>query len=232
MYNRLDLTRQCLNALRRYTADHEHEIIVVDNGSTDGTTDELREMQDEGRLRAVFNQKNEGFAVACNQGAAAARHPYVLFLNNDTEVTEGWLEPLTATLDRDATVAAVGPKLLFPDGTIQHAGVCLIREELQTGMSLSAQHLCYGKAADFPSANRPQIMRCLTAACLLVRTEVFHQVEGFDTNFWNGYEDVDFCLKLGELDKSLSSVLKAWSCTTRVRAATTSTPTSRTTRRC
>ena len=100
-------------------------MIVVDNGSTDGTQKFLQSEQAAGRLRAIFNDTNAGFARACNQGARAVTAPFVLFLNNDTEVQRGWLEPLLAVADADSNVAAVGSKLLFPDGTIQHAGVLM-----------------------------------------------------------------------------------------------------------
>ncbi len=198
VYDRLDLTRQCLTSLWKHTPAGAAEIIVVDNGSTDGTTEEMRELHEEGRITAVLNEENQGFARACNQGAAAASHPYVLFLNNDTEVSEGWLEPLVDTLDLDARVGAAGSLLLFPDGTIQHAGVALIREDRPEGQLFGARHMCYRKPADFPPARKPQLMRCLTAACLLVRRDAFEDVGGFDEEYWNGFEDVDLCLKLDE----------------------------------
>jgi len=196
VFDRADLTRQCLASIRRHTADMDYEIIVVDNGSTDGTTGELRDLHDEGRIRGIFNGRNHGFAAACNQGAETARHPYLLFLNNDTEVSPGWLQPLVATLDLDDKVSAAGSKLLYPDGTIQHAGAALLRRQLPGGEVLDVAHLCLRKPADFAPANQPQLMRCLTAACLLVRRSAFDDVSGFDQGYWNGLEDVDLCLKL------------------------------------
>lgn len=196
VYDRLDLTRQCLASLARHTPPESAEIIVVDNGSRDGTAEELREMQDEGRIRVLTNVENRGFARACNQGAAAASHPYVLFLNNDTEATPHWLEPLTRVLDLDPAVGAVGSKLLYPDGTIQHAGVAVVREERVGGALLKGLHLCAGKPHDFPPANQAQCLRALTAACLLVRAEAFRAVGGFHEGYWNGNEDVDLGLAL------------------------------------
>ena len=198
VYDRWDLTEQCLASLREHTPPEAAEIIVVDNGSTDATGPELDRRAATGELRVLRNEANEGFAGACNRGAAAASHPYVLFLNNDTEVTPGWLEPLVATLDRDPLVAAAGSRLLFPDGTLQHAGVALTLEERQAGRIFGARHLCYRKPADYPPANAPQSMRCLTAACLLVRRDAFEQAGRFDLEYWNGFEDVDLCLSLVE----------------------------------
>ena len=198
VFNRLDLTRQCLESVWKYTPDGDAEIIVVDNGSTDGTAEELRDLQEQGRIQAIVNEENLGFARACNMGATAANHPYVLFLNNDTEVTPDWLEPLVSTLDLDPKVGAVGSRMLFPDGTIQHAGVAIVEQERQSEKFLDAKHLCYRKPADFPPANKPQMMRCLTAACLMVRRDVFEDLGGFDTEYWNGFEDVDLCLTMSE----------------------------------
>ena len=198
VFNRIDLTRQCLASLKRHTSAEECEIIVVDNGSTDATTDELHDLRNEGRISVVVNEQNLGFASACNQGAEAARHDIILFLNNDTEVSAGWLKPLTETLDMDPKVGAVGSKLLFPDGTIQHAGIAMIHRQRTDGEILDAAHLCQRKPADFRPANQPQQLRCLTAACLAVRRAAFEQVGGFDQNYWNGFEDIDLCLKLDE----------------------------------
>ena len=97
-FNRLDLTRACLNALRANTPAADFEIVVVDNASTDGTPDFLAAEQTAGRLRAICNANNGGFARACNQGAAAARADILLFLNNDTQVTDGWLAALVAAV--------------------------------------------------------------------------------------------------------------------------------------
>ncbi|MFH1842566.1 MAG: glycosyltransferase [bacterium] len=195
VYDKLDLTRQCLQALADHTSADQHEIIVVDNGSGDGSREFLRAEAAAGRLVAIINDKNRGFATACNQGAARAHGEYLLFLNNDTVVQDGWLEPLVALLDDDPQVAAAGSKLLFPDGTIQHAGV-IIADDRKLPDPLVARHIYYREAADLPEANQRRTYQALTAACLLIRRELFTKVNGFDESYRNGYEDIDLCFRL------------------------------------
>ena len=195
-FNKLELTRLCLLAVQKNTPEGQFEIIVVDNGSTDGTGDFLKVEEAEDRLRTVVNAENLGFAQACNQGVQAARGEYVLFLNNDTEVQAGWLDPLISLADEDANIAAVGSKLVFPDGTLQHAGVAI--GEVIGRDPLLAVHTFYKASADLPEANQRRVYQALTAACLLVRKSAFEAVGGFDEGFWNGYEDVDLCLRLQE----------------------------------
>jgi GT2 family glycosyltransferase/glycosyltransferase involved in cell wall biosynthesis len=201
-FNNLPLTRRCLHSLKANSTPVPHEVIVVDNASTDGTREFLRAEQTAGRLTAFLNEQNTGFAHACNQGAAAARGKYVLFLNNDTEVRSGWLAPLVQTAEADPRIGALGSKLLYPDGTIQHAGVVLLDDRAH-GDPLLARHIFAHQPQDWPAANRPAICPALTAACLFVRKDVFVETGGFDEEFWNGYEDVDLCLRIGATGKLL-----------------------------
>jgi|GEM_PF-39204 len=195
VFNQLHFTQQCLDALfLTLPAAVPFEVIVVDNASTDGTGDYLRSLG--GKVRLLANGENKGFAKACNQGARAARGTYLLFLNNDTVPGAGWLEPLVKVLENDEAVAAVGSKLLFPDGTIQHAGV-IIADDRASQDPLVGKHVWHGKPADLAEANQPYRYQALTAACLLVRRAAFEAVQGFDEGYWNGYEDVDLCFKLG-----------------------------------
>jgi GT2 family glycosyltransferase/tetratricopeptide (TPR) repeat protein/glycosyltransferase involved in cell wall biosynthesis len=195
-FNKLELTRRCLQAISAHTPAPRHEIIVVDNGSTDGTADFLRAEEAAGRLRAILNPDNMGFAKACNQGARAARGQYVVFLNNDTEVQSNWLGALFSLAEADSAIAAVGAKLLFPDGTIQHAGVALA--DCRDHDPLLAFHVFAKEKSDFPLANQRRVYQAVTAACMLARKSQFDQVGGFDEEYWNGYEDVDLCLRLQE----------------------------------
>ncbi|MSU63938.1 MAG: glycosyltransferase [Pedosphaera sp.] len=195
-FNKLELTRQCLLAVHKITSDGQFEIVVVDNGSTDGTADFLKAEEAAGRLRAILNSENMGFARACNQGAKVAQGKYVLLLNNDTEVQPGWLTPLVSLADSDAGIAGVGSKLLFPDRSIQHAGVAV--GEMVGRDPLLAVHTFYKAPGDLPEANQRRVYQALTAACLMVRKSAFEAVGGFDEGFWNGYEDVDLCLRFQE----------------------------------
>jgi len=195
VFNKVGFTRKCLDTLSRNTPRELYECIVVDNASTDGTGEYLKSFGDE--IKVITNPVNLGFAKACNQAAKTATAPYLLFLNNDTEPQPGWLEPLVELLDRDTAVAAVGSKLLFPDGTIQHAGV-LILDNRRSSDPFEARHIYYSKPSDFREANKPRTYQVLTAACLLLRKNAFEEVGGFDEEYWNGYEDVDLCFKLQE----------------------------------
>ena len=195
-FNNLALTRNCLQALQKNTPAGDCEIIVVDNASSDGTVAFLKEEERAGRLKLVLNHENTGFARACNQGARAAAGKYILFLNNDTEVHPGWLSPLVADADSDPAVAAVGAKLLYPDGTIQHAGVALA--DCRGHDPLLAFHLFSKQKADIPAANERRVYQAVTAACMLVRKSCFDTAGGFDEQYWNGYEDVDLCLRFNE----------------------------------
>ncbi len=194
-FNRLDMTRRCLESLARQRGRHSVEIIIVDNASTDGTIEFLKTEADAGRLRAILNPENRGFSRACNQGARAAVGRHILFLNNDTEVESGWLEPLMETIESNENIAAVGSKLLFPDRTIQHAGVAIL-DDRQLPDPLVARHVHYRQPEASPEASQPCAFQALTAACLLIRKSAFEHVGGFDEEYWNGYEDVDLCFKL------------------------------------
>jgi O-antigen biosynthesis protein len=195
-FNKIELTRRCLQALRDCTPAPRHEIIVVDNGSTDGTPQFLRAEASAGRLRAILNGENAGFATACNQGARAALGKYIVFLNNDTEVQGNWLGPLFSLAEADPAVAALSGKLIFPNGTIQHAGVALA--DCKDHDPLLAFHLFAREKADFPLANQRRVYQAVTAACMLARKSHFDLVGGFDEQYWNGYEDVDLCLRFQE----------------------------------
>lgn len=194
LFNQAELTGKCLESLAEHTADGTFEVILVDNGSTDATSQLLECL--EGNVKIVRNGKNLGFATACNQGAALAATDLVLFLNNDIEAKEGWLPPLLELMDADPSVGIAGSRLLFPTGEIQHAGVALL-ERPSGAFPLGAFHVHYGADADCDEASRPTRFQAVTGACLLVRRKLFDEVGGFDTYFWNGCEDVDFCLKVG-----------------------------------
>jgi GT2 family glycosyltransferase/glycosyltransferase involved in cell wall biosynthesis len=189
-FNHLDLTRQCLDAIARTTEPGTAEVVVVDNASTDGTPELLREAEAEGRLRAVLNAENRGFSAACNQGAALARGSFVLFLNNDTIPQPGWLDALVATA-ADETIGVLGSKLLYADGTIQHAGVVV--GERDGDPHPYHVYLCH--PADAPHVSRTRDLQMVTGACLFIRRALLEQVGGFDEVFWNGHEDLDLCLK-------------------------------------
>lgn len=185
VFNKAEFTRACLYALLREIDLAESEIIVVDNASTDDTAETLAQFGD--LIQVIRNEENRGFVDACNQGAAAARGEFLIFLNNDTEVLSGWLSNLLATIESDASVGAVGSMFLYPDGTIQEAGSIVWRNG-------EAHH--YGWSGD-PNDRRFNFAREVdycSAASLLIRKEIFDQLGGFDRRFAPAYyEDVDLC---------------------------------------
>jgi GT2 family glycosyltransferase len=128
---------------------------------------------------------NEGlpFAEHCNIGAEYVHGDILLFLNDDTEPAEGWLEPIIEAFD-DPSVGIVGSRLIYPDGRVQHAGVFLA----EPNGILTA----YNVLEDLPSRN----VEAVTGACLAIRRDLFAELGGFDEGFVNGYEDVDLCLRV------------------------------------
>ncbi len=188
-YNNLELTQNCLESIWEHTPPGLYELIVVDNGSEDGTGEFLEDLTAAGRVRLIANPTNLGYARACNQGARAARGEYLVMLNNDTLATPGWLEALLEGLGGDDRVAAVGAKLLYPDDSVQHAGVAIN----QAG---KVYHLYRHFHRDHPAVNKRREFQVVTGACLLIRRSIFFQVGLFDENFLNGFEDVDLCFRL------------------------------------
>ena len=193
VFNQIHHTKRCLDFIQKNSPKHCYEIIVVDNHSTDGTEEFLREAAG---LKVIRNDTNLGFAKACNQGAGAASHEFILFLNNDVKVQKGWLAPLVMTLLQDTEVAVVGSKLLYSNGKIQHAGVITVEDAVKS-RSLIPWHVYYRLDGTLPEANIPREYSCVTGACLLTRKSVFEQLGKFDEAYWNGYEDVDYCYKVG-----------------------------------
>jgi len=191
VYNRAPLTTQCLDALLNSSPETAlTEIVVVDDGSADTTAQLLAARAD--RVRVVRHEQNVGFAGACNDGAAAATGEWLVFLNNDTLPESGWLDALLRYASSGERIGLVGSKLLFPNGTIQHAGVVFARDS-------RAHHIYAGFPADHPAVNKSREFQVVTGACALIRRALFDEVGGFDDDFVNGYEDMDLCLRLRRL---------------------------------
>lgn len=194
VHNGLEYLRVMLDTLWASTPEASFELIISDDASSTATRAFLMDLS--GRVRVHFEKTNQGFAAACNAGAKLAGGEFLVFLNSDLEFRPGWLEAMMATADTDPRIAAVGAKLLYPDGTIQHGGVFL-REDRLDRNPLVASHDNVGKPGNDPDANRREDLLAVTAAAMLVRRSAFESVGGFDEGYYNGLEDVDLCLKLG-----------------------------------
>lgn len=189
VHGRAGLTRRCLEAILADPPRTSFEIVVVDDASEDDTPALLAGQPAE--VRSLRREHNGGFAVACNDGAAAARGELLVFLNNDTEPHPGWADALVDHADAHPEAAAVGAKLLFPDGSVQHAGVAICQDG-------RPRHIYAGFPADHPAVERSRPFQAVTAACMLVRRTEFERTGGFDPSFRNSLEDVDLCLRLRE----------------------------------
>jgi glycosyltransferase involved in cell wall biosynthesis len=196
VFNNLHLTQQCLDSIFQNTTLGLYEVIVVDNGSTDGSREYLQSL--EPRIRYIRNPRNLFFARGCNRGAWAAGGENLLFLNNDTVVKPGWLEAMLEVLAQSPKIGIVGNKQLFPasnsiySGLVWHAGMTFTEQK-------DSWHVFFGFDADHPAVNVQRDYPCVTGCCLLIRKALFEELRGFDPWFQNGYEDTDLCLRAGEL---------------------------------
>jgi len=190
VHDRADLTAQCLAAIRENTGDVPYDVLVVDNGSTDSTTEFLAGLRSP--FRSVRNEENLGFGRASNQGADATSGQYILFLNNDTVPLPGWLGPMVECMESRPEVGIVGAKLLYPDsGLMQHAGVAVGEGH--------PFHVYKMLPADLPEACEDRDCDAVTGACMLVRRSLFEELGGFDVAYLNGLEDIDLCMRAREL---------------------------------
>ena len=180
------LTRRCLQTLQSSDLPAGVEVLVVDDASPDDTATVLADFPD---VAVLSRGQQSGFAGACNDGVAAARTEWVCLLNNDTEPQPGWLQALLTDVSGNPGTAAVGARLLFPGGSVQHAGVVIGRDR-------HPHHAYVGFPGDHPAVLRSRDMQVVTAACLLLHRQTFLALGGFDRGFRNGHEDVDLCLRL------------------------------------
>ena len=190
VFNRWDLTSQCLDSLKKNLPDLPIEIILVDNASTDETSEKAPSYSWNKHIsyRYIRNDKNEFFARACNRGALNTHSEWVLFLNNDTECLPFSLTQALARLIQPHAPSALGARLLYPDSTIQHGGI-----QMQYGLPV---HIAYNQPRFSSTANSYQELDAVTGACLFIRRNIFVDSQGFDESFVNGYEDVDLCVRL------------------------------------
>ncbi len=199
LYNGLALTQACLRTLRETVpAGLAHEIIFVDDCSTDGTRDWLASLADDPAIQILLNEVNCGYADSNNRGAHRARGDYLALINSDLEFLPGWLEPMLTALDQDPSLAIVGNvQRRVDDDSVDHAGIRFCAnaklehiQELPSPASIARRPLRYVPA--------------VTAACCLVRRELFMAPRpdgiipaqpGFRVSYRNGGEDVDLCLE-------------------------------------
>ncbi|MCB1500206.1 MAG: glycosyltransferase family 2 protein [Bauldia sp.] len=190
VYGNTGITNDCLEAIFRESEGQDFEVILVNNKSDRGTLANLAlwaEARSNVQLVAVWTNLN--FALGCNLGFARSRGETVVFLNNDTLVTSGWLEPLRAEIGKDS-VGIVQPRLLYPDGTVQSVGAVFAEPD---GLS----HMLYrGEPGDAAHVTRRRRVQAVHGACLVVSAADFAALDGFDPHFVNGQEDIDFCFRL------------------------------------
>lgn len=194
--------QRCVSSIIEKTTYQNYEIIMADNGSTDPKMHELYaefEQQLPGRFFVESIDIPFNFSTINNRAAKKAHGEYLLFLNNDTEViTENWLT-LMVSFAQQERIGCVGAKLLYPNNTVQHAGVIL-------GLGGVAGHGHYGYPhGDLGYFGRLAInvnYSAVTAACLLMKKADFDAVGGFEEAFTVAFNDVDLCLKVQEIGRA------------------------------
>jgi GT2 family glycosyltransferase len=188
------LALQCLKSIARFPPTAPFEVILVDDASGDAGMQILKQVAG---LRLEINPANLGFLKSCNRSAERAKGDYLFFLNNDTLVCEGWLEPLLAVFDRFPDAGLTGSKLLYPDGTLQEAGGII----WDNG---SAWNYGRGDDPDKPEYNYVRESDYISGCAILIRSTFWEKLGGFDENFAPAYcEDSDLAFRVRAAGKKV-----------------------------
>ena len=191
--DRADLLGMCLDSLLARSTYTNYEVIIVDNGSMEESTQQLFARLPKDRFKILRDDSPFNFSLLNNRAARLAQGSILCLMNNDIEIlTPDWLEEMVAFAVRDE-VGCVGARLWYPDGRLQHAG-CILGVGGVAGHA--HKYLKRGYAGYFGRALTHQSFSAVTAACLVVRRDVFEQVGGMEEQLGVAFNDVDFCLKV------------------------------------
>lgn len=193
-WNGGEVMRQCIESLSKI--DYANwELIVVDNGSTDGSVEKIKKLNIKNqnyksKLKIIRNKTNLGFAVANNQGYKVSRGKYILLLNNDTKVEPDFLTKLVSHIKQDLSVGVIQPKIFLMDKPeyLDNAGSFLTRSGF-------LEHWGFGEK-DGKEFNSEREIFSAKGACMLIRREVIEKVELFDDDFFSYFEESDFCWRV------------------------------------
>ncbi len=186
-WNGGEVLEECLKSLSKIIYPN-WELIVVDNGSTDGSEQKAKKLIKSAKL--IKNKENVGFALANNQALKGARGKYILLLNNDTKVTPNFLTPLVLRAEKNPKIAVIQPKILMMDktGLLDNAGGFLTKIGF-------LEHRGFGEK-DSKEFNLETNIFTAKGACMLIRKSMVNQIGLFDTDFVSYFEETDFCWRV------------------------------------
>lgn len=183
-HNKLDYTMQCIESIRRYTKTDTYELIIIDNNSSDGTVEWLSNQSD---LISILNDTNRGFPAGCNQGIEIATGDYILLLNNDTVVTNNWLENMLTCLNSDETIGAVGCV----------TNSCSYYQSIQVDYKDINDMQRFADSYNVSNPLSWEERLKLVGYCMLIKRTVIDEVGSLDERFTPGnYEDDDLSLRI------------------------------------
>lgn len=186
-YNNLDYNLQCIQSIREYTKDGSYEIIIVDNGSTDGTREWLKKQSD---LKLIFPNENTGFPKGCNLGIEAARKENdILLLNNDIVVTPNWLDILKTCLYSSEDIGAVGPITNYAWNN----------QSIKTPYTSIQDMIAFSKTINISDRSKWEPKAKLVGFCMLIKRKALDITGVLDERFSPGnFEDDDLCVRITE----------------------------------
>ncbi len=189
VHNKWPYTAACLRSLAETRCNTAFEVIVVDDQSSDETHGFLEKIK---RAVVIRNDDNLGFIGSCNRGADVARGRFVVMLNNDTQVLDGWLDALIETFERYPDTGLAGARLVYPDGRLQEAGGIVFRDG-------SGWNYGKGDNADHPDYMYTREVDYCSGACMMLETSLFRELGGFDSHYAPAYyEDTDLAFRIRE----------------------------------
>lgn len=189
--NSVDWVVRCIQSCRQQLPrDRSCEFLVVDDGTRDtAVLEALDQAACDHEFQLILNHQNLGFSATVNQGMRHARGRLIVLCNNDIEFFQPWLKPLDAAFAAEPDLGIAGARLLYPDGTLQHAGMDKVQGHLRW-------HHRFGNwPGDHPQANQARDVWSVTGALFAVRREVLRRLGGFSIAYSTAYEDLDYCLR-------------------------------------